>query len=137
MNKNHPAPKPTDDVRPADGVPRGGDPSAVLLAEANTQRLVQELQLHKIELEMQNEELQRIQEELRASWKQIDHLVVERTAELAQAIESLSAEVQLRYEAEGALRAAYTEMETLKDGLQAENARLHRELDRRSAAQAL
>jgi Skp family chaperone for outer membrane proteins len=129
MNKTNSAPRNPGPALHADG----GDLSAVLLGEANTQKLVQELQLHKIELEMQNEELQRIQEELKASWKQVDHLVVERTTELARAIESLSAEVQLRYEAEGALRTAYTEIETLKDQLQAENAQLRRELQQKNA----
>jgi C4-dicarboxylate-specific signal transduction histidine kinase len=84
------------------------------LVDANAQMLIQELQLHKIELEMQNEELLRIQEELRASWKQIDHLVVERTMELSRAEASLSAEIRQRRELEAALQAAQRELEVLR-----------------------
>jgi len=84
------------------------------LVDANAQMLIQELQLHKIELEMQNEELLRIHEELRASWKQIDHLVVERTMELSRAEASLSAEIRQRRELEAALQAAQRELEVLR-----------------------
>jgi C4-dicarboxylate-specific signal transduction histidine kinase len=84
------------------------------LVDANAQMLIQELQLHKIELEMQNEELQRIQHELEASWRQIDHLVAERTRELAGAVAELTGEAQRRRQAEAALRAACAEIERLK-----------------------
>jgi hypothetical protein len=113
-----------------------GEDPAFLLGQANTQKLVQELQLHKIELEMQNEELQRIQVELKASWRQVDHLVVERTTELTRAMESLAEEVRQRYQAEGALRAAYGEIERLKNRLLAENAELRQALEERSGSLA-
>jgi hypothetical protein len=80
----------------------------------DARKLVQELQLHKIELEMQNEELQRIQQELEDSWRQIDHLVAERTRELAGAVAELTGEAQRRRQAEAALRAACAEIERLK-----------------------
>jgi len=92
-------------------------------------RLIQELQLNKIELEMQNDELQRVQADLERSRLQLDQRVMERTAELAQAVERLSSEVQLRYQAEVALRAAVAELETGMRRLKRENARLSLRLD--------
>jgi C4-dicarboxylate-specific signal transduction histidine kinase len=89
-------------------------PAPLPPVDANAQKLIQELQLHKIELEMQNEELLRIQEELRASWKQIDHLVVERTTELSRAEASLSMEIHQRRSLEAALQAAQSELEVLR-----------------------
>ena len=99
-------------------------------SELEARKLVQELQLHKIELEMQNEELARAQGELKASWSRIDQRVVARTAELTRALESLSAEVQVRYQAEQSLQGAFTELEVLKDRLLAENAYLQQQVDR-------
>jgi signal transduction histidine kinase len=61
-------------------------------SEADTQRLLHELQVHQIELEMQNEELQQSQAQLQVALQQFadlnDHLeemVAARTAELAEA----------------------------------------------------
>jgi DNA-binding NtrC family response regulator len=106
------------------------DPAGpVSRGELDARKLVQELQLHKIELEMQNEELRRAHEEIRVSRAQIDQRVVSRTAELARAIESLSAEVQVRYQAEQSLNGAFTELEVRKNRLQAENVYLHLQLD--------
>jgi C4-dicarboxylate-specific signal transduction histidine kinase len=90
------------------------DYTALPLAQANAHKLIQELQLHKIELEMQNEELLRIQEELRTSWKQIDNLVVERTTELSRAEASLSVEIRQRRELEAALQESQRELELLR-----------------------
>jgi len=102
-------------VRPRNGlVPPDAGASDFLMGGLDARKLVQELQLHKIELEMQNEELQRIQQELEASWRQIDHLVAERTRELAGAVAELTGEAQRRRQAEAALRAACTEIERLQ-----------------------
>jgi cell shape-determining protein MreC len=81
------------------------DESARFQGEADTRRMIQELELTRIELEMQNEELQRAQEELKDSWHQIDQRVVARTALLTQTIQSLSLELQVRSQAEQSLRA--------------------------------
>jgi len=88
--------------------------STFLAGSMDARKLVQELQLHKIELEMQNEELQRIQQELGDSWLQIDHLVAERTRELAGAVAELAGEAQRRREAEAALRTACAEIKRLQ-----------------------
>jgi transcriptional regulator with GAF, ATPase, and Fis domain len=106
------------------------DRQAEAAGDAETHRLMQQLQLHRIELEMQNEELQRAQEELKASRTQVDQRVLARTAELSQAIESLSVEIRARHRAEQSLLGACTELEHLRDRLQAENAGLHQQLDR-------
>ena len=91
---------------------------------ADAPRLIQELQLYKIELEMQDDELHRVRADLNAARLQVDHLVVERTAELTRAIAKLSEEVQLRYQAEVALRKALLEAQGARDLLQAENRQL-------------
>ena len=110
---------------------QGGPPPAAnpLLGEVNAQKLIQELQLHKIELEMQNDELQRIQEDLRASWKQIDRLVVERAWELSRSLEGLSSEPPFWSQAQQALNRTQGEAERLCDRLTAENAWLRQEVE--------
>jgi transcriptional regulator with PAS, ATPase and Fis domain len=100
-------------------------------AEVDARRLVQELELHKIELEMQNEELLRAQTELRVSRALSDQRVAGHTAELTRAIASLSAEVQERRRVELSLNGACSELEALKNRLQAENSCLHQQQDRR------
>jgi C4-dicarboxylate-specific signal transduction histidine kinase len=102
-------------VRPRNGLfPLDLGSSDFLMGGLDARKLVQELQLHKIELEMQNEELQRIQQELEDSWRQIDHLVAERTRKLAGAVAELTGEAQRRRQAEAALRAACAEIERLR-----------------------
>ena len=73
---------------------------------------------------MQNDELQRVQADLTAARLQVDQLVVERTADLTRAIAKLSEELQLRYQAELALRKALLEAQGARDRLQAENQKL-------------
>jgi|GEM_PF-6836406 C4-dicarboxylate-specific signal transduction histidine kinase len=115
MSDSSPFPIPPAGVRSRDGLsPLDAGSSDLLRGGLDARKLVQELQLHKIELEMQNEELQRIQHELEASWRQIDHLVAERTRELAGAVAELTGEAQRRRQAEAALRAACAEIERLK-----------------------
>lgn len=115
MPEPSPFPIPPEGVRPRNGpVPLDLGSSDFLMGGLDARKLVQELQLHKIELEMQNEELQRIQQELEDSWRQIDHLVAERTRELAGAVAELTGEAQRRRQAEAALRAACAEIERLK-----------------------
>lgn len=93
-------------------------------AEADARKLLQELHLHKIELEMQSEELLRAQTELKETWTRIDQRVVARTMELTRALESLSAEVQVRFQAEQSLHGAFDELEAVKERLLSENAYL-------------
>ena len=90
----------------------------------------EELLLHKLELELQNEELLGAHHELDASWKQIDTLVGERTAELSRMVQHLSAEVEVRSRTERALRQACEELERVKNRLQTENAYLQQEAER-------
>jgi len=123
MDPNRPMPTPR--ARSAKAGSR-----ALLRESAEAPKLIQELQLYKIELEMQNDELQRVQEDLKEARRQVDQLVVERTAELTRAITKLSEEVQLRYQAELALRQALLEAQGAREVMQAENLRLRLELGR-------
>ncbi len=118
MDKQYPMPE------PAHTKPRRRPQPARLPEPADAPRLIQELQLNKIELEMQNDELQRVQADLTAARLQVDQLVVERTADLTRAIAKLSEELQLRYQAELALRKALLEAQGARDRLQAENQKL-------------
>jgi DNA-binding NtrC family response regulator len=97
----------------------------------DARRLAQEIQLQGIELEMQNEELRRVQDELQGARSRIDQQVSSRTAELSRAIQSLSEEVQVRYQAEVSLNGAFTELAAMRDRLQAENLYLQQQLDGR------
>ncbi|MDR3671295.1 MAG: sigma 54-interacting transcriptional regulator [Holophaga sp.] len=116
----------TEPGRPQRRREDGNGPSP---GEVDARRLLQELELHKIELEMQNEELHRAQAELRVSRALIDQQVASHTAELTRAVRNLSAEVQERCQAERSLTGAFTELERIKDRLQAENASLHQQQD--------
>ena len=105
----------------------GGIPHGHLTSEVDARKLLQELQLHKIELEMQNDELQRIQEDLRTSWKQIDQLVVERTWELSRSMEGLAGEAQFSSQRQQSLSQTQGETDRLCGRLAAENAWLRQE----------
>jgi len=109
--------------------PRRGRAPALSPEDLDARRLVQELQLCRIELEMQNDELQRAQEESRATRAELDRQVVARTSELTRTIEGLSAEVQLRCRAEQSLASAFTELESARNRLRAENTYVHQQMD--------
>ena len=98
---------------------------------ADARHLMEELQLQKIELEMQSDELAQAQEALKLAWSQLEQRVAARTAALTQAMESLSQEVRVRTQAELSLLGAFTELEALRDRLLAENARLRQEAAQR------
>ncbi len=91
--------------------------------EEATQRLVHELEVHKIELEMQNEELGRSHDEL-------EQRISERTRELTRANVQLTQEIDERKKAEVSLQVAFAEIKQLKDRLQAENIYLQQEVAR-------
>jgi hypothetical protein len=114
------APRAPRTGRPA---PRGAGP-ARLRDKGEARKLVQELQLHKIELEMQNDELRQVQEDLQVARRLVDQRVVARTAELTQAITRLAEELQLRYQSELALRNALADAEAAKERLEADLSRL-------------
>ena len=116
-------------IRRRGGRRLAGSPVAPPGAESDARKLVQELQLHKIELELQNDELRQTQAELKESWARIDQQVVTRTTDLTRALDRLAAEVQARYQAELSLHGAFSELEAMKERLQAENAYLHQQLD--------
>ena len=94
-----------------------------LRTEEATQRLVHELEVHKIELEMQNEELGRSHDEL-------EQRISERTRELTRANVQLTQEIDERKKAEVSLQVAFAEIKQLKDRLQAENIYLQQEVAR-------
>jgi len=108
---------------------RGNNAPGLSPEDTDARRLVQELQLCRIELEMQNDELRRAQEESRATRAELDRQVAARTAELTRTIEGLSAEVRVRCRAEQSLTSAFTELEAARTRLRAENTYVHQQMD--------
>lgn len=96
--------------------------------QEDTARLVHELEVRQIELEMQNHELMRVQDELQKANGDLDLIVSERTAELKKSIEQLKLEIIERKDAEKSLVEAYEEIKDLKERLQAENIYLQEEV---------
>jgi transcriptional regulator with GAF, ATPase, and Fis domain len=94
--------------------------------EVDTQRLLHELEVHQIELEMQNLELKQ-------AWEELENKVKQRTRELHTTNQQLTLEIEQRHQRETALAKAYAEIRTLSDRLQLENIQLQREVMRGDA----
>jgi hypothetical protein len=115
---------------PSEPPNRPGEDQPAAASEMDARRLGQQLHLQQIELEMQFEELQRAQDELKAPQALVDQQVLARTALLSQTIEDLSKEVRVRRQSQLSLLGACTELELMCDRLRAENATLNRQLGR-------
>jgi transcriptional regulator with GAF, ATPase, and Fis domain len=89
--------------------------------EDETRRLVHELEVHQIELEMQNAALSLSRDEM-------ELMVSERTAELSRTVMLLTHEVEERKKAEESLQSSYAEIKQMKVRLQAENIYLQQEI---------
>ena len=100
---------PAQDQPRAEGRPQPA-PAESFPGEAEARRLIQELQLHRIELEMQNEELHRVQDELKAARARSEQ------------------QVQAHQQSELTLLDSCTGLEVACDRLRAEKASLQREL---------
>ena len=110
------------------------------------QRLVHELEVHQIELEMQNVELGRARDEvetalgvrqeaegkLQVAYDEMETRVRERTEELSRANVLLTREIEEHKQAKESLLRAYAEIKLLKDRLQAENSYLQQEVARQA-----
>jgi len=90
-------------------------------SEHERQCLVHELEVHQIELEMQNEEL-------RQSRDNLESLVLERTRELTSINLQLTEEIAERKRVEESLTKASAEIQKLQDRLHAENVYLQDEV---------
>ena len=91
--------------------------------EHEAEKLVHELAVHQIELEMQNAELRLSQDELEAT-------VSERTGELIEANRQLTLEIEAHKLAEKSLQSALAEITQLQGRLLAENFYLQQEVAR-------
>jgi transcriptional regulator with GAF, ATPase, and Fis domain len=127
-------------------MPHRANGSEVRAAPENDtiQKLVHELEVHQVELVMQNVELCRARDEVElalgvrqeAEWKlrkaydEMELRVGERTSELSRANLQLTREIEERKRAEESLQSAYAEIKHLKDRLQAENSYLQQEVAR-------
>ena len=103
--------KPPDPRKPG---PKPKDPRQVT-DDTDNQRLIQELELRQIELEMQNDELLRVHQDLEESWRKVDYLVLERTSELSQTMATLTSEVRQRSQMELELGQAKDRNQWLRD----------------------
>jgi len=75
MKTNHPRPRKLDGLRArAEGSLRRHRKGAASLSRNDVQRTMHELQVHEIELQMQNEELRRTQEQLEEACERYAHL---------------------------------------------------------------
>ncbi len=94
--------------------------------EVDSQRLLHELEVHQIELEMQNLELKQ-------AWEELEGDIKERTRELHNANRQLTLEIEERKQRETALQNAYAEIKALTNRLHLENIELQKEVMRGGA----